>query len=274
MKIIINADDFGISKSIDEGIIYSYDNHLISDFSIMANGKNFQNAIQFLKERNINHTGCHVCLVDSEKMLSKDENKVLGKNGFFYKSSKPFYLLFSSFTNRDIKKQCRIEANLQIEKILDNNISISHLDSHQHVHLFPAITEVFLELCQKYKIKYLRYPIALKKNFRGFYFSIFSKILKFRLEKNNQKNLKTIGFDWDNGIDVENFKNLIKKFSSSNQVVEFLCHPGFVDEEVNKRFSHWNFKFWKDDIDRLNYLKKYLEENKIKLINYNELSQL
>jgi len=272
MKIIINADDMGISSSIDEGIFYCIDNKLISDFSMMSNGENFDNAVKKLKDRNIRHIGCHICLVDSEKMLADDESNILGNNNIFYQSSKPYRLLFSSFLNNKIKKQCEKEINTQISKILDNNFSISHLDSHQHTHLFPMLSSIFFDCCKKYKINYLRYPVAFKKNFRSTYFSFFSNILKYRMINNKMKTIKTIGFDWDNGIDFENFKKTIEKLSNRISAVEIICHPGFIDENSKKKFSHWNFQSWDKDIKTLENIKEHLKHNNIPITNYHELS--
>ena len=210
-NIIISADDCGISENIDNGIFDCLDQGLISDFSLMANGENFENTIKKINDREIKNVGCHICLVDSEKMIAEDQKNILGKNNRFYKSSTPYNLFLSSYLKKEILDQCRKEINLQVTKIYDYNLKVSHLDSHQHTHLFPNLSEIFFDTCDKYKIKFLRNPVAIKKNLRSFIFSIFSNILKKKINNKNFNAVSAYGFDMNNGLEFEYFKKIFEK---------------------------------------------------------------
>ena len=62
-------------------------------------------------------------------------------------------------------KEVKNELSAQIEKILDCGIKISHIDSHQHLHVLPKIFDLTLELANHYKIKFIRFP---KERFRRY----------------------------------------------------------------------------------------------------------
>tara|TARA_Y100000590_G_C15714085_1_gene1011297 strand:- start:493 stop:1329 length:837 start_codon:yes stop_codon:yes gene_type:complete len=274
-KIIINADDCGISESIDKGIFYCLDKNLISDFSLMANGENFENTLRNIKSRNIKNVGCHICLVDQEKMLADDSKEILGTNNRFYKSSTPYKFFFNSFFGKEIKQQCELEINKQISKILDHNLKISHLDSHQHTHLFPMLSSIFINACEKYKIKFLRQPISFKRNFRGLPFTFFSNIFKSRVKKKQIFKLNTYGFDWNNGVEYDSLVKLVEKNDHFNNITfEILCHPGEVNDHTLNKYDHWNFKNWEKEIEVLKKVKEFLIKKNIKIISFNELSTL
>lgn len=273
-NIIISADDCGISENIDKGIFDCLDNGLISDFSLMSNGENFENTIKKINDREIKNVGCHVCLVDNEKMIAEDPKNILGKNNKFYKSSTPYNLFLSSYFKKEILEQCRKEINLQVTKIYDYNLKISHLDSHQHTHLFPNLSEIFIDICNQYKIKFLRNPVAIKKNFRSYIFRIFSNIFKRKINNKNFNIVSAYGFDMSNGLEFEYIKKIIDKNFEINTTTELFCHPGYIDEIEKLKFSHWNFKNWEEDIKILNKISNYLKSKNKKIINYNELSKL
>lgn len=62
--------------------------------------------------------------------------------------------MFQEISLEEIKQ----ELDAQICKILDSEIKITHLDTHQHVHMLPGIRRVVGKLAKKYSIPAIRYP--------------------------------------------------------------------------------------------------------------------
>ena len=69
-KLIINADDFGVSEDIDKGIIECYDKGAVTDISLLAVGDSFTHAVRLAKEKNISKIGIHLALTGGFRALS------------------------------------------------------------------------------------------------------------------------------------------------------------------------------------------------------------
>ena len=143
----IIADDLGLHKSINEGIIYLLKNGLIDGASIMANGEAFDDAIRQCLEVYPTHKfmcGIHLVLVE-EKALTQI---ALPKNHkiFFIK-----YVL-GLIKLSDIER----ELTAQLNKIVNAGIKPQFINSHQHLHLLPGILKIVIKLAKEHQIPHIR----------------------------------------------------------------------------------------------------------------------
>ena len=70
------------------------------------------------------------------------------------------------------------EFNAQLEKVLDCELPISHIDSHQHIHMLPKVFEITARLAEKYGVKQIR---ILNERFRLYMFkriALYPRVLK------------------------------------------------------------------------------------------------
>lgn len=155
-RIIFNADDFGISKGVNQAIVEAHKNGILNSASLMVNQKYAAEAVAEAQKMPNLSLGLHANLTNefpaapAEKIpLLVDENGRF-KNGFV----KLAWLALVK--GKALREQVRIELEAQIKKALDMGVKLSHIDSHRHVHMIPAIFDVFLELKEKYQIKRIR----------------------------------------------------------------------------------------------------------------------
>lgn len=155
MRIIINADDCGISESVNKEIEYCIQNGLITSTTIMANMADFEGARKLYETyKDSISFGWHINLTQGEPLTEsqalldygyfvEEEGKVQMKGMEFWKKT-----CFPKIVRKEIKK----ELMAQFDKIRDNGIRISHADSHQHIHTSKAMLFVIPSLLQELKI--------------------------------------------------------------------------------------------------------------------------
>ena len=158
--LIINADDMGVSPAINDAVIKLYRKGAITGTSIIAPGEAFREACRVLKENGISRAGAHLTLTGKFRptVSSGFSSKCLIDNdGYFPKG---YFPLAAKLACGKVKKTAlREELAAQIEKIKGEGLSVTHLDSHEHVHMLPWVMDIALELCSEFSIPYIRIPL-------------------------------------------------------------------------------------------------------------------
>ena len=72
-KIIVNADDFGISKEVNEGIVKGFQDGIISSTTVMANMPEFEEAMNLAKKNSKLGVGVHLNVIDGKALAIKEE---------------------------------------------------------------------------------------------------------------------------------------------------------------------------------------------------------
>lgn len=184
-KIIFNADDFGISRGVNQAIVKAYEQGLLNSASLMVNQKYAKEAVALSKNMpglkmglHINLTNEHPCLSKNEIPLLVDVNGKL-KNGFVK------LLWLSVFKYKQFKEQVKKEIEAQIIKAQSMGVDLEHVDSHRHVHMIPAIFASVKELAEKYNIKRIRTVkecgLLTAKCNKGFSYLFDGGIIKYYL---------------------------------------------------------------------------------------------
>jgi chitin disaccharide deacetylase len=158
--LIINADDMGVSPHVNRAIVALYKASAITGTSIISPGEAFAEACCSLKENGIEEVGAHLTLTGNFRPVTlKGEGmkSFMARNGRFPKN----YILFALgvFLGKIGRKELKNELIAQIEKVLEQGLTLTHLDSHEHVHMLPEVWEIALELCAEFSIPYIRIPL-------------------------------------------------------------------------------------------------------------------
>lgn len=132
-KLIINADDFGMSHSFNKAICNLLINGNISSTSLMANGVGYEEAIEMVNDNNLHNIGVHLTLTREKFKLEKalkyksitNAKTLHDESGYLFNSTR---LLRNNASNDDIYS----EVKAQILKIKSQSLNISHVDSHMY----------------------------------------------------------------------------------------------------------------------------------------------
>lgn len=286
-NVIVNADDFGLTKAINRGIIQAYQEGILTSASLIPNMPAYEDAIYLAKKNPGLGIGVHLNLIRGRSILLKHEIPTLvdEKNRFFQSSIKIIIGLFlGGITHNDIAR----ELEAQIDKVIDSGIIPSHLDSEKHFHLLPGIIDIVTKLaCQKGVkcVRWINEPISFsrknlfnKQVYKWFFLNYFSKRSTSLLER---KNLiatdKFFGIISTGSMNKDMYRKLFLNLENGNW--EIMTHPGYADselehlkEEVGDYFIN---KHRESELEALlcPELKYLVKKLNIRLINFRDLKR-
>jgi len=140
----VNADDFGFTPDVNEGIVEAHRRGILTATTLMANGEAFEDALRWARETPSLDIGCHLVLVQGSSLLSgKPYPATLTK-------------LVAALVRREIQPYEELKA--QVRRIVDAGITPSHLDTHKHTHLAPPVLDAVAQLSQEFGIPWVRRP--------------------------------------------------------------------------------------------------------------------
>ncbi|MFH1836913.1 MAG: ChbG/HpnK family deacetylase [Candidatus Omnitrophota bacterium] len=249
-SLIINADDLGISPAVNEAVRGYYVSGTITGASLMACGEYFSDACSMLREINKKDIGVHLTLTGNFRPVTEDLSLVstlLGKEKTFPEGYGSLVLKY--FRNAIKADEIMREFGSQIEKVAREGFNITHIDSHEHIHMIPGILKKTIELAQKYKITYIRIPVeplyVIKKSFSikdlirytalrsASFFSCAMNSLENK--KDIRHNTAFLGHFHSGRLDDEIILFMIKNLPQG--IAEVALHPG--TEETGLTSGAW-----------------------------------
>lgn len=162
LRVIINADDFGVSEEVNEAVVRAYKEGVLTSTSLMVTGAAFDSAVRLAKENPGLAVGIHLVTVVGKSVLSRSEIPALvDREGNF--SNNPTAAGLKYFFSARARRQLRKELSAQFEKFRATNIPLSHIDGHLHLHVHPVIFKAALELGAKYGVRRMRVPFEERR---------------------------------------------------------------------------------------------------------------
>lgn len=155
-RLIINGDDFGLHESINAGIIAAHQDGCLTSASIMAGGSAFDDAVMAARRYSSLGVGVHLTLVAARPTAHGDVHTLVTRDGDFFADYGIFVKRY--LTGQIDKKHIERELFCQMQKVVGAGISITHIDSHQHLHVLPGMTDLVVRLAQEFGVKKIRIP--------------------------------------------------------------------------------------------------------------------
>jgi chitin disaccharide deacetylase len=155
-KLVVNADDFGLSEAINAGIIRSHTGGIVTSTSIVAAGEAFDEAVELAASHPKLGAGVHLTLVEERSVSLPSDVPTLAPDGLLPGSYGQLVkgVVTGAIRKRDIEHEFRA----QIEKCVAAGLTLTHLDSHQHTHTLPSLFPLVLKLGNEYGIRGIRIP--------------------------------------------------------------------------------------------------------------------
>lgn len=141
-RVIINADDFGLSAVNNQVIVAAFGQGVISSATLMANTPAFEAACQLIHAEGLHgRIGLHLNLTYGQPLT-----EAIARYSQFCSPAGTFDLNLSQrclWLPRPARDAVRQEIQAQWQRCVTNGVRPSHLDSHQHVHnLWPVGEEL------------------------------------------------------------------------------------------------------------------------------------
>ena len=157
-RLILHADDFGLTPGINRAIIELHQAGVLTSASLMATGPAFSDAVALARANPTLGVGCHLVFVDGVPISHPwDIPTLLGADG---KTFRPATFDFAQAALRNTIRPHDLarEAQAQIQCLQRAGIDVTHVDTHKHTHVFPAIARTVLHIAQRCGVQAMRNP--------------------------------------------------------------------------------------------------------------------
>jgi len=250
-RLIVNADDFGLTAKVNEAIIDGHCRGLISSTSLLANGEAFECAVALSRQAPRLGIGVHWNLTEGKPAAPgcSIPSLVNGKE-FFARTPGSLWraIILGRVSAVDIERELRA----QIEKVLAAGVAPTHLDSHKHVHALPVLGKMGIKLAREYGIGAIRcvagrwpapggllrrYPRAtttiIRQLLNGCALALISRGWSRQLRRagvacaSHFYGLTATGF-----LDEEILGEILSRLPDGTS--ELMCHPGIVDNALRR----------------------------------------
>jgi chitin disaccharide deacetylase len=154
-RLIVNADDFGLSSSVNEAVMRAHRDGILTTASLMVNEPGFGEAVKLAKENPGLGVGLHLTLLAGHSTLPPEKIPgLVNARGEF--SNSPVGGGMGYFFKPGLRGQLRAEIHAQFEKFHATGLPLDHVNGHLHLHLHPAIFKILMEDSEKLRIRHLR----------------------------------------------------------------------------------------------------------------------
>jgi len=155
-RLIVNADDFGWTQGITDGILQAHRLGIVTSTSMMVNRPASEYALSQIPSAPKLGVGIHLTLCDGAPVLSPEQvPSLVDREGNFYSGAEAMRRLRKrGFQSGEIEAEFRA----QIRWMKDRGATPTHADSHQHLHLYPAAVYAFRRALKAEGIRCARPP--------------------------------------------------------------------------------------------------------------------
>ena len=155
--LILNADDFGLTSGVNQGIIQAHREGILSSATLMANGPAFEDAVARAHQNPSLGVGVHLVLVGGRPVAPPELIASLLDGGGNLPRGLP--ALVAGVTAGLIRPEhMQKELRAQIEKVRAAGIEPTHLDTHKHTHAHPRVMESVAHVARDCGIARIRRP--------------------------------------------------------------------------------------------------------------------
>ena len=245
-RLIINADDFGLTGGVNRAIVEAHARGVVTSATLMATGAAFADAIALAKENPRLSVGCHVLLVDGTPASRAAALPSLVNGDQFQNSLARF--AHAALRGRLNASEITVEVAAQIQKLQKAGVEVSHVDTHKHTHMFPAVLRPLLEAARQCGVRAVRNPFAPLKPLawahlarrprlwtrysevralRGFFAGFRRTVAEMGMRTTDG----SFGVLGTGALDEKLFASICGCIPEGTW--EFVCHPGYNDAALS-----------------------------------------
>jgi len=283
--LIVNADDFGMSEEISDGIITAHLDGIVTSTSLMVNMPDAERAVRLAQQTPSLDVGMHLNITEGHPVLPPEKVPTLVNNTGEFLSDKKLIPKIKKF--RVSPFEIEAEFSAQVSKMLDMGIRPTHLDSHHHVHIYPLSAWAFKRVAKKFgimKVRAIRYYLPYLSNkqklehykniviisSKNIYKVIIQKFLWHDMISADYSIIISLAKPNSDYLDIQ--KKWVKILEDLPYgIFEAGCHPGYESKRTRNSDPWWEKR--KDELNALTSyaVKDMVKKKDIELINFPRL---
>jgi chitin disaccharide deacetylase len=246
-RLILNADDFGLTRGINRAVGELAAAGALTSATLMASGPAFDDAVAIARAHPSLGVGCHIVLVDGVPVSPPETiPSLLAPDRSSFRATLRSFLA-ALFTRRIRPEEIEREAIVQIRRLQTAGISVTHIDTHKHAHIFPAIARPLLRAAEQCGVRAIRdhfepaWSLALHQGdakrraairllsmLRPHWHSL-PQLRDHRLLTTDG----TIAISATGVLDPDTLGRILAALPSSG-TFELCCHPGYNDRDLDQ----------------------------------------
>lgn len=157
IRIILNADDFGRSASINAAVSQAHREGVLTSASLMVTGEAVEEAVTLAQEMPTLAVGLHLVVAAGRPTLPPHRiPHLVNGNGCFVDD--PVRAGLQYFFRRAAREELAQELEAQFERFAASGLPLSHVDGHLHMHVHPTVLRLLLPLAIAHGAQGLRLP--------------------------------------------------------------------------------------------------------------------
>jgi len=243
-RLIVNADDFGLTSGVNRAIVELHQAGLLTSATLMTRAIGTMEAIAIARATPSLGVGCHVVLVDGDPLRLASNLPTLTNP-----DTSRFYPTLGAFLTRLLRGKIRgseieLEARGQIEWLQSRGVTLTHIDTHKHTHMFPRVLCPVLRAARACGIRAIRNPFEPAWSIRATPGAPFirrtqvrllrllaSRFHRFVAEQGFVTTSGAIGVLATGTLDAPTVTSLLNSIPQNppNAVYELVTHPGYND---------------------------------------------
>lgn len=250
-RLVVNADDYGLTTRVSEGILRGHRDGIITSTSVLVLAPAFAATAPLLAQVDGIGIGVHLAAVgEDHPLLSAKEIPTLVDSRGRLAADWRRFLARAARGLIDIE-DLRREFTAQLEAVQQLGLPLDHLDTHQHLHLWPDVADVVIDLAQQAGVAAVRVPRSGRRGPLGIGVNRLSLRLAATMERSGiQVSGASAGLDEAGRMDQTALaRTLDRLVATGASSLELFVHPGEDDDPERGRYA-WNYR-WGAELDAL-----------------------
>jgi chitin disaccharide deacetylase len=249
--LIVNADDYGLTEGISLGILRAHREGIVTSTSVLAIGPAYPKVAPLLAGHPDLGVGVHLAAVGEDPpLLSRAEVPTLfDTRGRLFETWRPFLLrcLAARVDPEDLTR----EFTAQLLLVQELGIPLTHLDAHQHLHLWPSICRVVLDLARRFEIPAVRVPRLRAATVTGAGVTVLGRLLARRAAQAGLRYpTDAVGIECAGKLDPAVLGRVLRRLAAHGaETVELTVHPGEAEDPDRLRYQ-WGYR-WDRELESL-----------------------
>ena len=256
-QLIVNADDLGLTPGVNRGILRGFQDGIVTSASLLVTGSAFEEAVALARQNPTLDIGLHLTLVEERAVLGhKVLPTLVDETGRFPRTSGEFFR--RAFLGRINWDEVKREIAAQIARFQKTGLRLSHIDSHQHLHMFPPVFPIVRRLASGMDNVWIRNSAGQWRKSPGVRMGRWIQQLGLNLACLSARGLYAApllqmpdgmyGFEVSGCLTRSVVEQILRKIPDG--LYELICHPGEGDAETQTRYSHWRYH-WAEELEAL-----------------------